>query len=90
MVAEAIRYALSHWDGIYSFSDDGRVALGANTVERAFDCSPLTARTRSAGFNDGGDNWTVIASYIETVKLNRADPQACLTNTLTRLVTAPY
>lgn len=38
-----------------------------------------------AGSDDGGDNWAVIASLIETAKLNRVDPQAWLTDTLTRL-----
>jgi transposase len=33
--AEAIRYALNHWDGLERFLDDGRIELDTNSVERA-------------------------------------------------------
>jgi transposase len=33
--AEAIRYALNHWDGLQRFLDDGRIELDNNSVERA-------------------------------------------------------
>jgi transposase len=33
--AEAIRYALNHWDGLTRFLDDGRIELDNNSVERA-------------------------------------------------------
>ena len=34
-LAEAIRYALRHWQGLVRFLDDGRLELDTNTVERA-------------------------------------------------------
>ena len=34
-LAEAIRYALSRWDGLCLFIDDGRVEIDNNVVERA-------------------------------------------------------
>ena len=34
-LAEAIRYALRHWQGLVLFLDDGRLELDTNTVERA-------------------------------------------------------
>lgn len=85
-LAEAIRYALNHWDGLCRFLDDGRIELDSNTVERSI--RPLTLNRKNAlfaGSDDGGDNWAVIASLIETAKLNRVDPHAWLTDTLTRL-----
>ena len=33
--AEAIRYALNHWDGLVRFLEDGRIELDTNSVERA-------------------------------------------------------
>src|SRR4051812_26015606 len=33
--AEAIRYALNHWDGLQRFLDDGRIELDSNSIERA-------------------------------------------------------
>ena len=34
-LAEAIRYALRHWEGLVLFLEDGRLELDTNTVERA-------------------------------------------------------
>jgi transposase len=33
--ADAINYALRHWDGLVHFLDDGRIDLDTNAVERA-------------------------------------------------------
>lgn len=85
-LAEAIRYALTRWDGLIRFLDDGRIELDSNTVERTI--RPLALNRKNAlfaGSDDGGDHWAVIASMIETCKLNGIDPQAWLTDTLTKL-----
>ena len=87
-LAEAIRYALTRWEGLTRFLDDGRVELDSNTVERTI--RPLALNRKNAlfaGSDDGGDHWAVIASMIETCKLNGIDPQAWLTDTLSRLAT---
>jgi transposase len=34
-LAQAIRYGLSHWDGLNRFLDDGRIEIDSNTVERS-------------------------------------------------------
>ena len=34
-MAEALRYAISHWQGLTLFLDDGRIEIDSNTVERA-------------------------------------------------------
>jgi transposase len=34
-MAEPIRYALRHWDGLILFAEDGRIEMDTNTVERA-------------------------------------------------------
>lgn len=39
-----------------------------------------------AGHDAGAENWACLASLIETCKLNGIDPQAYLTDVLTRLV----
>jgi transposase len=85
-IAEAIRYALTRWDGLSLFLDDGRIELDSNAVERAI--RPITLNRKNAlfaGSDAGGENWGVIASLIETAKLNAVDPQAYLTEILTRL-----
>lgn len=86
VLAEAIRYALTRWEGLTRFLDDGQVELDSNTVERAI--RPLALNRKNAlfaGSDDGGDHWAVIASLIETAKLNGVDPQAWLADTLSRL-----
>jgi transposase len=85
-LAEAIRYVLTRWEGLTRFLDDGRIELDSNTVERAI--RPITLNRKNAlfaGSDDGGDHWAVIASLIETCKLNAVNPQAWLADTLTRL-----
>jgi transposase len=39
-----------------------------------------------AGSDEGAENWAGLASLIETCKLNDVNPQAYLTDLLTRLV----
>lgn len=86
-IAEHIRYALNHWDGLARFLDDGRIELDTNIVERSI--RPLVLNRKNAlfaGHDEGAENWACIASLIETAKLNGVDPQAYLTDVLTKLV----
>jgi transposase len=85
-LAEAIRYALTRWDGLTRFLDDGRIDLDSNTVERSI--RPLALNRKNAlfaGSDEGGDNWAVIATLIEVCKLNGVNPHAWLTATLAKL-----
>lgn len=85
-LAEAIRYALSRWQGLTRFIDDGRIELDNNTVERTI--RPIALNRKNALFagSDGGaGHWATIASLIETCKLNDIDPLAYLTDVLTRI-----
>jgi transposase len=85
--AEAIRYALNHWDGLARFLDDGRIELDNNSVERAMRPVCLSRKNSLfAGSDEGGENWACLASLIETCKLNQVNPQAYFTDLLTRLV----
>jgi transposase len=86
-LAEAIRYALSRWEGLTRFLDDGRIELDSNTVERAI--RPLALNRKNAlfaGSDRGGEHWAVLASLVETCKLNGVEPEAYLADVLTRLV----
>ena len=86
-IAEAIRYGLSHWDGLARFLDDGRIEIDSNTVERSI--RPIALNRKNAlfaGCDEGGANWAIIASLIETCKLNGVNPHAWLADTLTKLV----
>ncbi len=86
-LADAIRYALSRWEGLTRFIDDGRIELDNNAVERSI--RPIALNRKNALFagSDGGaDHWATIASLIETCKLTDVDPLAYLTDVLTRII----
>lgn len=86
-LAEAIRYALSRWDGLSHFLDDGRIEIDSNVVERTI--RPIALNRKNAlfaGSDGGGEHWAVIASLIETCKLCAVEPQAYLTDVITRIV----
>ena len=85
--AAAIRYALNHWDGLAMYLDDGRIEMDTNAVERAMRPVKLTAKNALfAGCDDGAEHWGMLASLIETCKLNGVDAEAWLGDVLTKLV----
>jgi transposase len=85
--ARIIRYGLRHWDGLTRFLDDGRIELDTNIVERSMRPQALTRKNALfAGHDDGAENWAILASLIETCKLNGIEPQAYLADVLVRLV----
>ena len=56
-------------------------------MERAI--RPLALNRKNAlfaGSDGGGEHWAVLATLIETAKLNAIDPQAYLTDVITRIV----
>ena len=86
-LAQAIRYAVSRWDGLTRFVDDGRIEIDSNVVERSI--RPIALNRKNALFagSDGGaEHWAVIASLIETCKLNGVDPHAYLSDVITKIV----
>jgi len=86
-IAEHIGYALNHWDGLTRFLDDGRIELDTNIVERSIRPLVLNRKNASfAGHDQGAENWACIASLVETCKLCGVEPQAYLTDVLTKLV----
>ena len=86
-LAEAIRYALSRWAGLSRFLDDGRVEIDNNVVERAIRPLALTRKNALFAGSDGGAvHWAVVASLVETCKLNGVDPQAYLADVIARIV----
>jgi hypothetical protein len=87
LIADAIRYALHHWEGLTRFLDDGRIELDTNIVERGI--RPIVLNRKNAlfaGHDQGAENWACIASLIESCKLSGVDPQSYFADVLTRLV----
>lgn len=86
-LADAIRYALARWPGLTLYLEDGRVEIDSNVVERAI--RPLALNRKNAlfaGSDGGGANWAVIATLVETAKLNGVEPQGYLADVITRIV----
>jgi len=86
-LGEALSYVDKYWAGLELFLNDGRIELDNNAVERTI--RPIALNRKNAlfaGHDAGAENWAVIASLIETCKLNGVDPQAWLAVTLGAIV----
>lgn len=86
-LGEALAYIGKYWDGLKLFLTDGRIEIDNNSVERTI--RPIALNRKNAlfaGHDAGAENWAIIASLIETCKLNNVDPQTYLTATLTAIV----
>jgi hypothetical protein len=64
-LAEAIRYALTRWDPLCRFLDDGRIELDTNPVERAIRPVALGRKNHLfVGSDGGGARWATACSLI--------------------------
>lgn len=86
-LGEALKYIAKYWDGLCLFLQDGRVELDNNSVERTI--RPIALNRKNAlfaGHDAGAQNWAMLASLIETCKLNAVDPHAWMTAALKAIV----
>lgn len=84
---EALKYIAKYWDGLVLFLRDGRIETDSNAVERTI--RPIALGRKNslfAGHETGAQNWAILASLIETCKLNGIEPHGYLTQTLTAIV----
>ena len=85
-LAKAFRYGLSRWSSFTLFLDDGRVAIDNNAAERGM--RPIGVGRRNwlfAGSDTGGETLARAMTVIETAKMNGLNPQAYLTDVLSRI-----
>lgn len=85
-LAKAFRYGLSRWSSFVLFLEDGRVAIDNNAAERGM--RPIGVGRRNwlfAGSDTGGETLARAMTIIETAKMNGLDPQAYLTDILSRI-----
>ena len=75
-LADAIRYALSRWKGLTRFLDDGRIKLDNCPVEAPSVYHPQPEKCALRRLRGGAEHCAVIASVIETSKLNDVEPLA--------------
>lgn len=86
-LAEHIRYAHDHWHGLILFLEDGRIEVDNNMIERQMRPIALGRRNSLFAGNEGGArSWAVLASLLQTAKLNGLDPFTWLNDVLIRIV----
>ncbi|WP_370146000.1 IS66 family transposase [Bradyrhizobium elkanii] len=86
-LGKAIRYTLNHWEGLTRFIDDGRIEIDNNTVERTIKPIGLGKKNHLfAGSEGGAETWAILASLINSAKLQDIDPRHYLTDVLERIV----
>ena len=89
-LALAIRYALSRWNALTRYRDDGRLEIDNNAAERALRAVALGRKNwLFAGSDEGGERAAAIYSLLGTAKLNDLDPEAYLRYVLERIAEHP-
>ncbi len=84
---QALKYIAKYWDGLILFLTDGCIEMDSNVVERKI--CPIALQRKNAlfaGHDAGAQNWAMLASLIETCKLNQIEPHSYLTGVLTAIV----
>ena len=85
-LGEKLNYIHKHWDGLQIFLTDGRVEIDSNNVENLQRPVALGRKNSLfAGHDEGGASWGLIASLIQTAKMNDVEPHAYLTATLEKI-----
>ena len=86
----AIRYALSRWNALTRYIEDGHVEIDNNAAERSLRGVALGRKNYLfAGSDAGGERAATIYSLIGSAKLNGLDPEAYLRQVLTRVADHP-
>src|SRR5882757_787441 len=89
-LAKAINYILKRWTSFTLFLQDGRVCLSNNAAERGLRGIALGRKSwLFCGSDRGGQRAAAMYSLIVTAKMNGVDPQAWLTDVLSRIATHP-
>jgi transposase len=89
-LAKAINYMLKRWAAFTLFLDDGRVCLSNNAAERGLRGIALGRKSwLFCGSDRGGERAAAMYSLIVTAKMNGVDPQAWLTDVLSRIAGHP-
>jgi transposase len=85
-LAEAIGYALNHWQALIRYASDGRIEIDNNAAERALRAVALGRKNfLFAGSDAGGDRAAAIYSLVGSAKLNGLDPEAYLRFVIERI-----
>ncbi len=85
-LAGAIRYGLTRLKRLRPYLEDGRLSIDNNAAERGMRSIALGRKNYLfMGSENGGKAAAIAYTLIETAKLNGVDPQAWLTDVLSRI-----
>ncbi|WP_041682543.1 IS66 family transposase [Pusillimonas sp. T7-7] len=88
--ADAIGYAMNHWQALTRFLDDGRIEIDNNAAERALRGVSLGRKNYLfLGSDAGGERAATMYSLLGTAKLNGINPEAYLRHVLTVIADHP-
>jgi hypothetical protein len=86
----AVKYALTLWDALVRYCDDGQLEIDNNAAERALRAVALGRKNYLfAGSDTGGERAAAIYSLIGSAKLNDLDPEGYLREVLVRIADHP-
>ncbi len=89
-LVKAFNYILKRWASFTLFLQDGRVCLSNNAAERGLRGIALGRKSwLFCGSDRGGQRAAAMYSLIVTCKMNGVDPQAWLSDVLSRIAAHP-
>jgi transposase len=89
-LASAIRYARSRWGALTRYLDDGRLEISNNAAENKIRPAALGRKNwLFFGSDAGGERGAAFYSLIGTARMNGVEPEAWLTDVITRIGSHP-
>lgn len=85
-LGKAFQYALSRWDALSRYVEDGRLSIDNNLSERLLRGVAMTRKNfLFLGSDRGGERAACIYTIVESAKLNGLNPEAYLATVLDRM-----
>ncbi len=89
-MAEALHYALGHWEELTVFASDGAVSIDNNVSEREMKRMVLNRKSSLfVGNPRGGRTAAILSSLTSTCRRHAVDPQLYFTQLLTNRPLTP-